>query len=158
MSTVKSTSTQVVQVTELNTQVVQVAEPTTRVVAEQTNVRIISSGVQGPAGGSGPLRVATLEWAPSMTVDWSEVDLVRITLTGATTLTFTGAQDNQRLILELEQDAEGGRTVVFPNTLRFSNTLPAIVLSTVGGKLDRIGFIYRAGSTAYDVIAIAIGY
>lgn len=156
--TVQATTTQVVQVSEVNTQVVQVAEPTTRVVADQTEVRIVSAGVQGPAGGSGPLRVATIAWASSIAVDWSNTDVARITLAGPTTLMFTGAADNQRLILELTQDATGGRAVTLPPSLRFSTTIPTIVLSTAGNKLDRLGFIYRASSAAYDVIAVAIGY
>jgi hypothetical protein len=146
-----------VQLESTPTQVI-VEQDVVRVVAEQTSVRVVSAGVQGPAGGSGPLRTANPTWAATMALDWSNADVVRITLAGNTTFTFTGAQNDQRLMLELTQDATGGRSVTWPANLRYSGTIPAIALSTAGGRLDRIGFIYRAGTNTYDVIAIAIGF
>lgn len=129
-----------------------------RIVAEQETIRVVSAGVQGPAGGSGPLRASNPAWSSTMTVDWSAFDVVRITLGGSTMFAFAGAQNDQRLMLELTQDATGGRAVTWPANLRYSSTIPAITLSTAGGRLDRIGFIYRAGTNTYDVIAVAIGF
>jgi len=129
-----------------------------KVLVEEEVVRIVTTGTQGPAGGSGPLRSQVLTWASSLTVNWSNADVVRVTLGGPTTMTFTGAQDGQRLLLEVTQDVTGGRTVTWPASLRYSSTIPAIALSAAGGKLDRIGFIYRSGTSTYDVIAIAIGF
>jgi len=146
-----------VQVESTPTQVI-VDQDVVNVVVEQTSVRVVSTGVQGPAGGSGPLRASNPTWAATMAIDWSTADVVRITLAGNTTFTFTGATNDQRLMLELTQDATGGRTVTWPASLRYSSTIPAIAMSTAAGRLDRIGFIYRAGTNTYDVIAVAIGF
>lgn len=110
-------------------------------------------------GGVGMPRIATPTWQSSMTLDWSSADLIRVTLGGASTsLTFTGAQDGQKLILELTQDNSGNRAVTFPATVRYSVTIPSISLSTTANKLDRLGFIYNAAASKYDLVAATIGY
>ena len=123
-------------------------------LSDNTTVRTLI-----PSGGVNGSRVGTPTWSSNMTIDWKEQDLVRITLGGATTaLTFTGAADGQKLILELTQDATGSRLVTLPGTVRYSTTIPSITLSTTGSKLDRLGFIYHAPSGKYDLVAAAIGY
>lgn len=129
----------------------------TVVVAEE-EVQVVTIGVPGPPGGLGPLRSQTLAWASTVTVDWSTVDVVRLTLTGATTLVFQGAVNDQRVLLELTQGGLGGHTVTWPTTLRYPLTIPSLQLSTTPGALDRIGFLYRATTDTYDVAAIALGY
>lgn len=147
-----------VQVSETPTQVL-VSNGEVRIVAAETPVvRVVSAGVQGPPGGSGPLRAAEPAWAPAMTLNWSSTDLIRITLEGDTILTFTGGADGQRLLLELTQDANGLRSVTWPANLRYSTSIPAIALSNAPGRLDRVGFLYRAASNTYDVIALALGF
>jgi hypothetical protein len=128
------------------------------VVVEQGVVRVLAAGIQGPPGGSGPLRTITLAWQPERVIDWTNYDLVRVTLEGTTELTFVGGADGQRLLLELTQDEVGGRTVTWPTTMRFSSTIPPVALSTEPQKLDRFGLIYRATTSTYDVIATALGY
>lgn len=123
-------------------------------LADNTTVRTLVA-----PGGVGATRIATPTWSASMTLNWASADLIRITLGGATTaLTFTGAQDGQKLLLELTQDATGNRAVSWPASIAYSTTIPSITLSTAAGKRDRLGFIYNATANRYDLAAVAIGY
>jgi hypothetical protein len=123
-------------------------------LSDNTTVRTLI-----PSGGVNGSRVGAPAWSASMTINWKEQDLVRVTLGGASTVfTFSGAADGQKLILELTQDATGGRAITLPGTVRYSTTIPSISLSTAAGKLDRLGFIYHAPSNSYDLVAAAIGY
>lgn len=109
-------------------------------------------------GGVAVPRIASPTWAGAMTLDWSTADLFRITLGGTTALTFTGAVDGQKLLLELTQDATGSRVATFPATVRYSVLIPAITLSSTAGKLDRCGFVYNAAAATYDLVALATGF
>lgn len=53
--------------------------------------------------------------AVTITQNVSGIGALRIILTDVTTLNFTNAVDGQRLVLTLQQDATGGRTVVSGN-------------------------------------------
>lgn len=128
------------------------------VLIEEPAVQVVTVGVQGPPGGLGPMRSVVLPWAATVSVDWSAVDVVRVTLAGHTTFGFAGAYNDQRLILELTQDTVGGHGVTWPANVRYSLIIPSIQLSTEPGKTDRIGLLYRASSDTYDVAALAIGY
>lgn len=104
-------------------------------------------------------RIGAPAWASSMTLDWGKYDVIRITLAGATTMTFSGAVDGQTCMLELTQDATGSRTVTWPASVRWSSDLPVPVLSTAANKVDRLGFIYVGGAvTKYDGAAVVRGY
>ncbi len=109
---------------------------------------------------SGPpaKRIGAPAWAANMAIDWSLYDVVRITLAGATTFTFSGAPDGHPCMLELTQDATGSRTVTWPAGVRWSDGLPLPTLSTAAGKKDRIGFIYDGAASKYDGVAIVKGY
>lgn len=128
------------------------------VLVEEPIVQVVTVGVPGPPGGLGPLRSSVLPWTSTMTVDWATVDVVRVTLQGPTTFAFTGATNDQRLILELTQGSTGGHAVTWPANLRYSLIIPSIQLSTAPDKLDRIGILYRSASNTYDVVALMVGY
>ena len=123
-------------------------------LADTTTVRTLI-----PPGGSMVPRISSATWASTVSINWSTADLVRLTLQGTiTTLTFTGAVDGQKLVLELYQDVNGNRTVSFPASVRYSSTISDITLSTEAYKLDRLGFIYNAAAATYDLVALAIGF
>lgn len=122
-------------------------------LSDNTTVRTLI-----PPGGASVPRIASLSWGSTVAINWSTADLVRVTLQGATTLTFSGAADGQKLILELTQDANGNRTVNFPANVRYSGTIPAITLSTTSNTLDRLGFIYNAAASTYDLVALTVGF
>ena len=145
-----------VQAEEINP-VIQVVDQSSRVVVEPELVRIVSVGTQGPPGGRLP-KTSTPTWASTVAINWLDLDVVRVTLAGATTFTFTGAQDGQRCLLELTQDGTGGRTITLPASVRLSATIASVPLSTGAGKRDKLGFVYTAATNTYDLIALAIGF
>ena len=101
--------------------------------------------------------VVTKTWASTVAINWNDANCQRITLGGNTTLTFTGGVDGEKLILELKQDATGGRQITLPANVRFSATIPGVSLSDGGGYIDKIGFMYNAVDNKYDLVAITYG-
>jgi len=111
------------------------------------------SGVVAPKVG---LVTATTS---SATVDFTGVDVVRLTLeSSVTNLTITGALDGQKIILEIIQDIVGSRTVTWPSNVRFGSDITSITLSTAANKIDRVGFVYYGPASKYDVVSVARGY
>ena len=104
-------------------------------------------------------KTITPTWASTLTLDLlnGRVDVVKVTLAGATNVVFTNAAVGQRFILELTQGTGGGMAYTFPNTIRMTLGLQrSFAPSTTQGLMDRIGFIYT-GST-YDLVAFSLGY
>lgn len=102
--------------------------------------------------------IKDVAYAASSTADFSDADVIRITLAGNPTITLAGGSDGQKCILELKQDATGSRTVTWGANVRFGSDLPSITLSTAGGALDRVGLIYNAAGAKYDVVALSRGF
>lgn len=128
-----------------------------RVIVEDSVIRIVSVGTQGP-GGSSSLRIGSAVWAATMNINWGNFDLIRVTLEADTTFTFTDVGDGRRVILELTQDAVGDHQVTWPANVRYSASLPMISLSTSPTATDRVGFIFNALSDTFDVMAVARGF
>lgn len=102
--------------------------------------------------------VKTVAYAASITADFVDADVIRITLAGNPTITLAGATDGQKCVLELKQDGTGGHTVTWSANVRYGTDLPSITLSTAGGALDRVGLIYNAAAAKYDVVALSRGF
>lgn len=137
---------------------VQLEQTNFRVVPEVLEVRVVSVGEQGPPG-SVTYRVFDATWAANLLVSWSDYDLFRGELEGPNTLlTFTGASDGQRVILELTQDGIGNRAVTWPVNIRYGSFLGSVVLSTDPGLTDKFGFMYNAALDVYDLMAFAKGF
>lgn len=136
---------------------VAVTEVQQQVIVEESGVRIVSVGTQGPPGGRVPV-VVTPTWASTIIIDWSQADVARIIAEGPTTLVFTGAVDGQRVLVEVTQGAPGGHVITWPGGINYSSTITGLVTSIDSGKRDKFGFVYNATSTTYDVIALAIGF
>lgn len=102
--------------------------------------------------------IKDVAYAASITADFSDADIIRITLAGNPTITLDGAADGQKIILELTQDATGSRTVTWSANVRYGPSLPSIDLSSAGGALDRVGLIYHGPSSKYDVLAVQPGF
>lgn len=137
---------------------VVVEEGVVRVVkVEEAVVRVVSVGTQGPAGSSS-WRIGEAVWASSMLLNWGTYDLIRVVLAGNTDIAFEDVSDGRRVILELTQDATGGREVTWPANVRYSVSLPMISLSTAPDATDRVGFIYNAQTDTFDVMAVARGF
>lgn len=101
--------------------------------------------------------VVTKTWASTVAINWNDANCQRITLGGSTTLTFTGGVDGEKLILELKQDATGGRQITLPSNVRFSTTIPGVTLSAGGGRIDKLGFMFNATDNKYDLVAVTYG-
>lgn len=101
--------------------------------------------------------VVTKTWASTVAINWDDANCQRITLAGNTTLTFTGGVDGEKLILELKQDATGGRQITLPSNVRYSVTIPGVTLSGGGNRIDKLGFMFNATDNKYDLVAITYG-
>lgn len=109
---------------------------------------LLSKTVQTPAS------------ADNISIDWSKGGHVRVILNRATTtFSFSGAYDSQKCVLELIQDAQGGRTVAFGAEVSAGTdlTLP-VPLSPAANKRDFLGFIYSQGNTKYDYVSLSRGF
>lgn len=102
--------------------------------------------------------VQTVTYSASPTISWTGVDVSRITLTGNAVITNAGAVDGQKMVLEVTQGGAGSYTVSFTGETVFGTDITSITLTTTVGKTDRIGLIYRAAESKYDIVAFAKGY
>lgn len=103
-------------------------------------------------------RIKTDTWSSTPSIDWSNADVVRMELAGATAFTFTGAVDGQRCLLELKQDVVGSHTVSFGAEVRYGTDLTSYTATTAASKKDRIVFIYDGDANKYDVVSIIKGF
>lgn len=111
-----------------------------------------------PQGSLQTSIVQTPTYAANKTIDWTQGNIARITLTGNIAITNSNAYDGQKLLLELKQDGVGGRTVSFTSETRFGTDITGITLTTTANKTDRIGLIYNATDLKYDIIALVKGF
>ena len=102
--------------------------------------------------------IQTVTYAATPTVNWANVETSRITLTGNCVITNSGAVDGQKMMLEVTQDATGGRTLSFTSETRFGTDITSITLTTTPSKMDRIGLVYNATASKYDVVAFVKGF
>ena len=108
---------------------------------------LLSKTVQTPAA------------ADTVNINWALGGIARVALNRATTtFAFSGAYDGQKCVLELVQDAEGGREIAFgAETLPGTDfTFPVPLSGAV--KRDFLGFIYSAGNSKYNYVSLARGY
>lgn len=120
-------------------------------------LEVIAAAAQDAAKPYIP-EIKSVSYAASISADFSDADIIRITLAGNPTITPVAGADGQKCVLELLQDVTGGRSVTWGSTVRFGSDLPSITLSAAGGALDRIGFIYNAADGKYDVVALSRGF
>lgn len=126
-----------------------------------------STGPQGPAGPTGPQGTAgvgfrppvALAYAATRTIDCSTGDTFNIgTLTGNTTLAFSGGTDGQKIMVNVAQDATGGRTLAVGAEVAFSEDLPSVAISTAANKADILGFVYHAATAKYRFVSHVKGF
>jgi hypothetical protein len=98
-------------------------------------------------------------WASSVEIDWDEANCHRLTLSGSpTSLSFTGGVDGEKLVLELTQDSSGNRLISLPSSVRYSASIPSVVLSSTPNYMDRLGFMFNEATGKYDLVAVAYGF
>lgn len=103
-------------------------------------------------------KVQTLTCAANVTVNWALGHIAKIILDQGVTFTFQGANDGERLILRIKQDATGGRSVTLPASVRFGTDLTSMVVTATANKQDYCGFIYDATAAKYDAVSHMRGF
>ena len=100
-----------------------------------------------PSGGSN-INGTRLNVSGSATLNFSVNTVQFLTLQANTSLTFTGAVDFQKLVVQLKQDSTGSRTVTWDSQVLWSNnTTP--VLTTTPNSVDIFTFIYDSTAGKY---------
>jgi hypothetical protein len=94
----------------------------------------------------------------STTIDWAGKDVTKLTLTGNTAITNSGAVDGQKMVLQLIQGGTGSYTVSFTSETVYGTTVSSITLSTAVGKIDMVGLVYSSTNSKYNIVAYAAGY
>jgi hypothetical protein len=106
------------------------------------------------------LEVQALSDQASITIDSSQSNKWHVTLAGNRVMENpSNPVDGRILILRIQQDANGGRTITWGTKFRFNGDLGAgnVVLSTTGGSIDRIGFEYVANADRWDCVSFIKG-
>lgn len=103
-------------------------------------------------------RIKSETWSATRLVDWSNADIIRITLIGNTALTLVGGVDGYRYMLELTQDNNGDHNVVFGEEVRFGTSNEPYTATQTPNKKDRIELIYDGTSGTYDVLSVNKGF
>lgn len=86
------------------------------------------------------------------TVNWAQSNLQTITLSGATTLVFSGAMNGSRLQLLINQDSVGSRTITWPASVKWpAGTAPTLTVTQSG--VDIVAF-YTNNSNYYATSAL----
>lgn len=101
-----------------------------------------------------------LTFGTTIAIDASLGNTARVTLT-ASTGTFgapTNPTDNQKLIIEVKQDATGSRTVAYNAAFQFTTALPSPTLSTAANAVDILVFIYNSTSAKWRFMGALLGY
>lgn len=97
--------------------------------------------------------------ATSITTDASLSNQFRVTLAGSRTLANpTNPFDGQLIMWSIKQDATGSRILTLGSKFRFGTDITAVVLSTVGGKTDKLGAQYDASADKWDVVSFVRGF
>jgi hypothetical protein len=101
----------------------------------------------------------TVTYAATTTIDGTLGNHFRITLTGNLTLNLpTGLADGQRILVELVQDATGGRTLTLGSGWNVTTSITgAITLTTTASTRSYLGGVYRSSGTKLDVLAFGTG-
>lgn len=104
-------------------------------------------------------KVSALTDAATVAVDASLGNVFTVTLAGNRTLgNPTNAQDGQKIIIRVKQDATGNRTLAYSSEYRFSSDLPSPTLSTAANKIDYLAFIRNGTDSKWDFIGKVFGF
>lgn len=72
---------------------------------------------------------------------------------------FKASLDGKRFVLRVTQGEPGGHAITWDsNTVHFGGDITALTITQETGKYDYIGFTYRHGAGACDLIAFSRGY
>lgn len=129
----------------------------TGMVSNLAHITLLDRYGNPVAGGSGS-DIQTLTSAASVSIDCSSGYRASVVAAHDITFSFSGANDFDKLILEITQDGIGGRTMSWPSNIRYGDEITEIIISTAANSTSYVGFIYHATSGKYDVVANVSGY
>lgn len=103
--------------------------------------------------------IASLTFAATILINAALANYFRVTLTASTgTLDApSNPADGQPMIVEISQDATGGRTMAWNAAYLFSTSFPSPTLSTGANAIDILGFVYNAAKSKWLCVGQAIG-
>jgi hypothetical protein len=90
------------------------------------------------------LSLNQITFSSAITVDWSKSDSQMVTLTGNTTISFTGGRAGGKCILLIKQDSTGGRTVTWGSNI-VNGFQPSATANTVTAMI----FVYDSVDNQY---------
>lgn len=101
-----------------------------------------------------------LTFATTILVNAALGNTFRVTLTASTgTLDApSNPVDNQKIIVEVKQDATGGRTLAYNAVYQFTTQNPAPTLSTAANAVDELIFIYNSAAAKWRFQGALLGY
>jgi hypothetical protein len=111
--------------------------------------------------------MARIEWSnakqlsdgATITPDCREGGLFYVTLGGNRTMAAPlNPSDGQYIVFRVKQDGGGNRTLTWNAAYRFSTDLPAPTLTTTGGKMDMLGFVYNTQDSKWDYVTEIKGF
>ena len=82
-----------------------------------------------------PEALDTIVFNANLAIDWLSTDMRSVTLTANVTFTFTNIQIGRPIVLEIRQDATGGKTITWPSSVEWAGG-SAEGPSAGGGKVD----------------------
>jgi hypothetical protein len=128
--------------------------------------------IPGPPGPTGPAGSTRMPTPLELTISNSAVIVdaghqagtvlfapiyLRITLTeNVTFLNPLNGADSQRLIIEVRQDAVGGRTIAWSSAYQFGTDVPFALQSAAANKRDFYAFVLTNG--VWDCVGVTRGY
>jgi hypothetical protein len=123
------------------------------------DVRFLDLNMPDRIVGTAPLTRYWGNQSGNVTIDCRTGNVHTMTLTGNVALQNPVYPiRSQMLLLKLEQDGTGNRTISFDTKFRFSTDLPSPTLSVGAGDIDRLGFIYDEEDDKWDYIAEVKGF
>lgn len=105
-------------------------------------------------------KTSELTDAATIAIDASKANFFHVVLGGNRTLgaPTNPLHDGQMILVRVEQDGTGSRTLAFNAIYRFSTDLPSPTISTGAGQIDYLGFIYHESDDKWDYIAEVFGF
>lgn len=102
----------------------------------------------------------SLTLAATILVDASLGNTFRVTLTNSTSTLGAPSNptDNQKIIVEVKQDATGSRTLAYNSAYEFTTQNPSPTLTTTANKVDELIFIYNSTSGKWRFQGALLGY
>ena len=114
--------------------------------------------VQGQINAIRTPIVSTVAYTATWNLNANNTDVARMTLTGPCTINLSGGVDGQKLLIEIIQDATGGRVATLGTGIAYGSDITSYTGNTTASKTDILGFEYNSATSKFRLIAVAKGY